>query len=146
MRITCLHGYFIIREDALGEVAKFNSYYGLDLVAKDDYYTFELLAGAPEYSQAALAFLDYPALTTYAGKPWEIMERNGLVYDFTLRSLRPVLSVTLLASITRTHSDWISRGLILPGSLLKDLSRIVGYQGGVDLSTFNYYYSEITYA
>ena len=145
MKITCLHGYFIIRETAIGGIAKFNSLYGQDLVARDDYYTFQPISEAPEYSIAGRPYLNLIATATFSGHPWEVFEANGFVYDFNLGILVLSASVTTKADFTRGYTSYIAKGLIIPGSLTPDYQEITGYQGAFDLSSFNYYYSEFFY-
>lgn len=146
MRITCLHGYFIFRESYSGEIARFNTDFGQDLVAKKDFYTFSLLKNTPEYSFVGTEFLNLIGTVVYEGEPYEVMEQNGFIYDFTVQSLKPLESITTQIDPARLLDGYQSRGLIIPGSVTKSLQRVTGYQCGFDFPTLNFSYSEIFYA
>src|SRR5690349_5369503 len=131
MRITCLHGYFIFREDQIGEIAKFNSMYEQDLVKKDDYFTFQLLASAPIYSVAASPWLSAAIPTaTFCGQPWEVMAANGFIYNVSLKLIQAKELITTQAQFFRKYSNFMSRGLIQPGSFNTNWQQITGYSGG----------------
>jgi hypothetical protein len=146
MRITCLHGYFFFREQQPGEVAKYNSRFGQDLTKKDDYYTFAGLVDAPSYSIALKPYLGIPATSTFAGNPWEVMEKNNLVYDFQTATVRPSISIVTLVDPVRTYDYFTLQGLIQPGSLTRDWDRIVGYTAEFDTARMKFSYSELFYA
>lgn len=146
MNITCLHGYFIFREDSFGEVATFNSLYAQSLSAKDDYYTFTFLRDAPNYSIVSKPYLNLPATKTFAGMPWEVMAQNGFVYDVGADALKPILTVPSQTDPRRLATSFSLRTLIPAGSLDETLRRISGYQCRLDIGTFTYNYSELFYA
>lgn len=148
MIIKCIHGYFIVREQSEGEVARFNSIYETELVTEHDYFTFSQLVGAPEHSILGQSYLGLIATATYAGKPWEVMEENGYVYDFTLDVVRPIASITSLISPVRRLDGYWAKGLIQPGSINNISGRVTGYTCHFDPkdSLTQYRYSEITYA
>lgn len=145
MRITCLHGYFICREDFTGEVAQFNSFYDQDLVAKDDYYTFELLSRAPDYSLVTVPYLGVPAIKTFEGKIWDVMRQNQLTYNCLTGLLQNMASIGFVASFSRRYAAYSSRGLIQPGSLTENGQIIKGYQCVYDSLSQTFYYTELFY-
>lgn len=146
MIINCIHGYFIVREQIEGEVARFNSLFEQDLTAKDDYFTFAGLVHSPEHSLIAQPFLGIPAIASYAGKPWEVFEQNSFVYDFTLQSVTTILSVTNRVTLNRRADSWFMKGLIQPGSVTSDWQRITGYTCHLDIfHSLTHNYSEIVF-
>lgn len=146
MIIKCIHGYFIVREQDEGEVARFNSLYSQDLKPKDDYFTFDALVDAPSHSLIAQLFLGLPAVKTYSGQPWEVMEQNSFVYDFTLKAVRPIASITNVVKLQRRLDSWFMKGLIQPGSATSDWQKITGYTCHLDIkSALTYNYSELTF-
>lgn len=146
LHVTCLHGYFQFREDRFGEVAKFNTIYDQDLVAKDDYFTFSMLALAKSYSLLASPYLGVPAIKTYAGEPWEVMKQNLLVYDPFLKRVVPIVSVVATFDATPLYNGYMARGLIQPGSLNKTWMRVKSYRAHFSLSDLVFNYSELSYA
>src|ERR1044072_7449486 len=94
MKIRCVDGYFMFREQRVGEISDFISLFKLDLVSKEDYFTFAVLADAPNYALAGAPYLNATAIKTFAGRPWEVMRENDLVYNFETGKLVPLLSVT----------------------------------------------------
>jgi hypothetical protein len=145
MKITCIHGYFIVKEDEPGDVAKFNSFYTQDLVQKDWYYTFQAIADCPSESILGKPFLGSVGTATYAGKPWELFEQNGYVYDFINDLIVPIISITAKVDPIRELATFSTGGLIQPGSIVKTWTRIKGFQCQVDCDYFQYEYSELTY-
>jgi hypothetical protein len=146
VKITCLNGYFIFRETAVGGIAKFNSNFGQDLAAKDDYYTFSGIVGTPDYSLIGSPFLDLVGVVAYEGKPWELFEQNQFVYDFTVKALVPMASITRQVDFLRQPSYWLSNALVQPGSITSDWRQITGYQCTLDFRFKTFNYSEFFYA
>ncbi len=146
MKLTCIHGYFIAREDVPGEIARFNSLFSQDFVSKDDYYTFELLADAPDFSIVGLAYLNLVGLVNYAAKPFEVMEQNGFIYDFSNKVLKPIEAIAIQITPIRLNEAYSTRGLIQPGSLTKDWERVKGYNCDINMTNLTFIYSGIIYA
>ncbi len=145
MRLRCLHGYFIFEAQQLGQVSDFMSYTGFPLVSKGNHYTFEALEDAPEYSLAGLDLLGIPALETFEGKPWEVFEANGFVYNFLIDQVVPIESVTRVVSIEQAGNRYISNGLILPGSVTRNGDRVKGYEGWFSRDRLTWLYSEVDF-
>lgn len=146
MKITCIHGYFIFREDNLGEVARFNSASNMDLVRKDDYYTFSFLRDAPKYAIQGKPYLNSTIVKTYAGKPWHIFRENGLVYDFAAKAVVPYVTVLNKIEPTVISNGFSARGLIKPGSIRPSGQRVIGYTCHADLNRYFFSYSELVHA
>lgn len=145
MKIKCLHGYFIFTETRLGQVSDFMSRFGQELLPKDDFYTFADLIEAPDFSLTGLSFLDFPAIATFAGKPWEVFEANECVYDFSTGLIVPIDSITQTVRIQAAGNRLISNGLIIPGSLTDEGERIKEYSAWFSRDTQRFQYSEVTY-
>ncbi len=146
MIVKCLHGYFIIRESKPGDVSKFMSLFpDADLVSKDDYFTFDLLSEAETYSLVGAPYLGIPAIVTYEGTPWEVMRANGIIYDFTLGIAKLISTVTNVTNVSRAANYYLSSGLIVPGSLKDDGTRVKDYSAWFSLDKLNYKYTELSY-
>lgn len=146
MKITCLHGYFIFRESAVGDVARFAEFYKQTLVAVDDFYTFEGIAEAPDYSIAGVPYLGIPAVETFEGKPWEVFEANGFAFNHFLGTLVPIAAVTTDVQMELLRTHYRSSGLILPGSASRDTwQKITGYNCFWDISALKFNYTELFY-
>lgn len=145
MRIKCLHGYFIFTETKVGQVSNFMARYDLDLVPKDDYFTFSALEDAPSYSLIGLPYLGVPAIANYEGRPWEVMRANGFVYSFALGLVVPIESVSQLVGVRAAGNRFVSPGLILPGSVTDDGSRVTDYAAWFSRDTLRFNYSEVEF-
>ena len=145
MKARCLHGFFIFEEVKSGQVSDFVSYSGLSIVPRGPYFTFEALQMAPSYSIEGKPYLGIPATKTFEGEPWEVMEANGLVFDFLTNTLRPLLSVTQLVSIKTVGHRFVSNGLILPGSLTDEGKRVKDYAAHYSKESLRWLYSEVTF-
>jgi hypothetical protein len=145
LRITCLHGYFKFHETRAGEISKWASRYGFDMVRIDDYFTFKQLEAAPDFSLQGLPYLGAVTTETFAGRPWEVMEANGLVFNFALGLVVPITSVTVTFRIDQAGNYFLSPGLILPGSVKVDGSRVKDYAAWFSFDTLKFRYSEVGY-
>jgi hypothetical protein len=148
MKIVCLHGYFIVTEHAVGDIATFNSLYEQDLTAKDDHYTFSAISDVPLYSLLATPFLGNTAIQTYADhRPWELFRKNQLVYNFLTGQVVPIASqMTYITELNRVKPAYLqSKSLFMPGSVTTDWQQITGYVCSFDVKSSNYYYSDIFY-
>lgn len=148
MRISCYKGYYEFREDEPGEVAKFNSYYSQDLTSVGAFFTFALLADAPVYSVQGRPYLGLVATKTFAGSPAEVLEANGLIYDFILGAVVPAASVLYRVDLARGRAYGVSRSLLIPGSIAMadgSADRVAGYSAHFDHKTLLFKYSEVSY-
>jgi len=145
MKLRCKHGYFIFEETAGGQISDYMSLTGLDLVPVDDYYTFAALEAAPDYSLVGKAMLGINAIATFEGKPWQVFEANGFVYNFTTGLVVPISTISQAIKIQMAGNVFISPGLILPGSLTADGDRVKDYSAWYSRTTQRWQYSEVTY-
>jgi len=145
MNLKVKHGYFMFRETKVGQISDFMSLTGVSLVPKDDYYTFESLLDAPEYSLIGGTVLNAAAIATFEGKPWEVFEENSLVYNFSTDLVVPILTIVQKTTISPAGNRFISPGLILPGSVTDDGSRVKDYAAWFSRDTLRWLYSEVSY-
>jgi hypothetical protein len=145
LKIKCLHGFFIFEESRAGEISDFIQLVQFDLVPWENHFTFADLVAAPEYSLVGKSYLGTPAVATYAGRPWEVMEANGFVYNFNSGLLVPIDSITSLVTISQAGNHFVSPGLIMPGSITDDGSRVKDYAAWFSVENFRFKYSEVTF-
>lgn len=149
MKLRCLHGFFIFEETRPAQVSDFMRYTGLELEPKGPYFTFKDLVDAPEFSITGkpieIGSVPLPALATFAGEPWEVLEANGYVYNFQLGLLQPIASVTQIISISDGGNRYVSPGIILPGSLTVEGKRVKDYAAHFSRDTKRFLYSEVSY-
>lgn len=145
LRIDCLHGYFKIIEENVGDVAHFLSRYGLQMVSKGSYFTFSFLENAPTYSIEGSTYLGAPATKTFSGEPWQVMKENELIYDFQRGLVRPIAQISQAINISQAGRYFVSNGLILPGSLDQDGNKIHSYSGFFSFDRLRFRYSAVDY-
>lgn len=145
MLINCRHGFFYIYEEKAGQVSAFSSLFGLPILPKNDFYTFQPLLGVQKYSLIGKNILNLPAVKTFEGTEGEVFEANSFVYDFTTGLLKNINSVTTIVRIKQAGTYFVSNGLILPGSVTADGGRVKDYSARYSRDTQRFYYSEVTY-
>jgi hypothetical protein len=145
LKIDCLHGYYYIREDKAGEIAKFNSLYDQSLTPKDDYYTFGPLIDLPDYSITGKLFGTLIATETYYGPMHEIFRANGFVYNFVIRAMAPILISGNYFKPVDVGEYMFSEGLVIPGSYRDDSRKITGYSCRFDTYSYLYKYTQFYY-
>lgn len=145
MKLDCIHGYFIFNETKSGQISQYMSQTGLSLIGKNGYYTFENLQDAPEYSLVGKTLIDIPAIATFEGKPWEVFEENGFVYDFALGLVRPILSIVQKTVVKQAGGVFWSPGLVLPGSITDDGKRVKGYSAWYSRDRLTWKYTAVYY-
>ena len=119
--------------------------YGPTLVRVDDYFTFEFLSEAKDYSILGNPYLGATATETFEGRPWEVMEANGLVYDFTQNALVQISTIMQRVALNETRKYFVPSGLILAGSIDEDGNKISGYSGFFLAGSKKFKYSEVTF-
>jgi hypothetical protein len=145
MKIECLHGYFLFEETRAGQISDFMSLFGLEITKVGNRFTFQDLADAPRFSIEGSTYLGAPAVATFEGEPWEVMRANNLVYDFTQGVVVPISSITQAARLNAAGNYFVSTGMILPGSITEDGSRVTDYAAFYVSDRVNFKYSEVTY-
>lgn len=146
MRVKCIHGFFIFTEFRVGQMSDFMSLTKLSLGAKDDYFTFTDLVNAPNYSLVGKAFNGFTALATFEGKPWDVFEQNGIVYDINTGTLKLIASILTTVKINRAGNKFTSPGLIQPGAYDQSNGfQVKDYTAYFSRETLQWLYSEVTY-
>lgn len=145
MKITCLSGYYVFEESMPGEISDFINYTRLDLVRRENYFTFKNLLDAPEFSISSMPLLNLIANITCEGKPWDVFKANGFSYDFTTGKIVNSNLVIKKFTIKGSGNMMVSPGLILPGSINQDGQKIESYVCWYDRSGGSWYYTEVTY-
>ncbi len=145
MQIRCMYGYFMFRETRAGQISSFANFSGFEFKAVDDYYTFSFLEDAPGYSILGGAYLGAPCIKTFEGKPWEIMRANKLIYDFTIDAVVPIAAVIQSVRLGETANYFVSNGMIIPGSVTEDGSRVTDYSAFYLFDTVKFRYSEVSF-
>ena len=145
MRIICRHGYFTFQELRVGQVSDFMSRYGLDLVSKGSEFTFSDLESAPKYSLKNKDLMGNVALFNFEGEPWQVFEKNNLVYNFDTGLVVPISSITEVITVDEVGNKFISPGLIQPGSTTAGGQRVKDYSAWFSRDTLTFLYSEVAY-
>lgn len=140
MLIKCIHGYFKIEESQAGEISRFMNLFPVTIVARGDHFTFKTLSTAPKHSIAGNRYLNALCTKTAEGEPWFVMRENGLVYDFEKDLVVPIQTITSRAVLVPGSNYFLSTGLILPGSITEDGTRVTDYSAWYlfDSGKFNY--------
>lgn len=137
MRVLCRHGHFAFYPRTSTDIATFVNRYGQELVRAGEFYTFPLLVDAPDYSLQGKPYLNLPALSTFEGKPWDVMRENGFVYSIATGLLVPKLSVTVFINPPRTGMYLTAETpLIQPGSRNITGQQLLSYDAEFDPKTF----------
>lgn len=146
MRLICRHGHFAFYPRDEEDISKFASYYDLEVVRVQDFYTFADLVDAKDYSLAGLAYLNLTATKTYEGNPWDIFRENNFVYDLVEEELALKTSVKTIVDLPATDNYFISPvPLIQPGSFDKAGNRILSYDAEFIQDTFQLKVREFSY-
>lgn len=118
-------------------------YSGLELVAKENYFTFASLESAPDFSLAGLDLLGIPAVQTFAGKPWEVFEANSFVYDFDADLMKPIASIVQTTKIEASGSFYVSKGLIQAGSFIGPAQKVKNFDAWFSFDRLTFRYSGV---
>lgn len=131
MRIICRHGHFAFYPEHAGDLSRFVSYYGIALARDpdEDFYTFPLLVGAPNYSLVGKAYLGLAAIATFGGRhSWDVLRANGFVYSLTSKGLVPKASIMINVNPPLVGYYYLGQSqLVQPGSLNVNGQRIISY-------------------
>ncbi len=143
MRITCVHGYFKFEEQKAGQIAHLAQLFEFSLSFVSDYFTFSALADAKDYSIKGADYLGNVATKTFEGKPEDILRENGLIFNFNTGLVVPIAGITNTIKLDSTDKYFLSSGLILPGSIKEDGSRVMDYSAWFSFGAMKFRYSEI---
>lgn len=144
LKIQCIHGYFKFEETEAGQLSRFMSQFDLEIERSGDHFTFADLVDAPDYALAGGLYLGAAVTQTIEGAPWEIFRANRLVYNFSLGLVQPIDLVLQAVSLTRSGFVFLAPGMILPGSVTEDGSRVTDYAASFN-GAKRFDYSEVGY-
>jgi hypothetical protein len=144
LKIKCLHGYFIFEEEAPGEISDFMNRFGFDIEGDGDIYTFGGLVGAPDFSLPGLDYLGYTMTEKFEGKPWEIFEANGVVFNFLTGEIVPIETITKSVRLSYKGDVILANGMILPGSITDEGTKVTDYLAYYSDSRLDFKYTEIS--
>ncbi len=142
MKLQCIHGYFKFDEVKAGEISDFMNLFGLEIEKVGDHFTFADLVDAPDYSLPGGTFLGCPTLVAFEGQPWEVMRANSIVYDFSKGLVVPIVTIIQTIKVQSAGNFFLAGGMIIPGSVTEDGSRVTDYAAFYDNPRFKY--SEVT--
>ncbi len=143
LKIECLHGFYKFHEDYAGEASQFMTLYGFDLAMEQDYFTFSYMKSAPRYAISGGTYLGADAVKTIEGNPWDIMRANDLVYDFTVDAVVPISTIVKNVQIAESSYYYVALGLILPGSVTEDGTRVKEYSAHYIWESAKFRYSGV---
>ncbi len=145
MKIDCRHGYFVFEEVEPGQFSRFKNLFGLDIQRNGDHFTFGDLVDAPDYSLPGGTFLGCPTTEAFEGRPWEVMEQNNLVYDFSKGLVLPIISIVSVINIFEAKNFFTASGMIIPGSITDDGKRVKDYAAYFSYQRLQFLYSAVNY-
>lgn len=125
-------------------MSNFMKLYGLEIQRAGDHFTFADLVDAPDFSIPGGTFLGCPTTELYEGRPWEVMRENAIVYNFTTGLVVPIASIIATAKIQAAGKFYAASGMLLPGSIMDDGSRVTDYAAFFTSEGLRYRYSEVT--
>ncbi len=143
MKINCLHGFYQFIEEDAGDISNFSGLFGFDMVFEKGYYTYSFLSGAPRYAIKGSTYLGAPVTKTFEGDPWDIMRENDLIYDFTNDEVVPISTITTKVQIDSAADYYLANGMILPGSITADGTRVKEYAAHYSFATGRIKYSGV---
>jgi len=146
MRVICRHGHFAFYPRDEKDISLFASYNELELVRVGDYFTFESISEAPDFSLEGLAYLNLTASETYEGNPWEIFRENNFVYDLANDEIKLKTQVSNSVKLPQTGPFYCPPVfLIQPGSILADGNRVMSYDAEFDQESYQLKVREFAY-
>jgi hypothetical protein len=138
MKIQCIHGYFKFEEREVGQMSDFISLFGLEIERSGDHFTFSDLIDAPKHSLPGGLFLGCPTTVAFEGEPWEVMRENEIVYDFSTGLVVPIATIIQTFQLQTAGNKFLSSGMILPGSVMEDGTRVRDYAAFFKNNRFEY--------
>lgn len=146
MRLICEKGFYKFFPDYIGEVKLWENKNGIKLYESRDFFTFQDLKNFPNYSfKGQKVFNDIKASSNYAGKPEDVLAKNGLTYNIK------TATITQRADALIQRLDYVNGAyLTFPSmpqafALDKDLQPITGFSGFVDVKLGTYKVERLFY-
>lgn len=128
MRVLCRSGHYSFYPRNERDISRFCSFYKVELEKENDYYTFKFLKGIKDYSIRGGLYSNAPAIKTVEGKPWEVMDANGLVYSIFLKRIVNKATITIVSNLKLANFYYISdSGLLQSGALTSQGKKIKSF-------------------
>lgn len=129
MRILCRHGHLAFYPRDAEDISRFSNLFDVELVKERDFYTFQRLQGAADYSLALKPYLTLPATRTFEGDPWDLMRENNWVYHIATDLIVIKTAVTEVIQLPAIGFCFLAESpIIQPGSITEG-GRILSYSG-----------------
>ncbi len=129
MRISCEHGYYSFWPDREEDLFLLVNYLNIELVKKNDYYTYPLLADLGDHVFKPNLYGKFPSDKNFAGNPKEIMKALGLVYNLATGTLVKKEAITLSGTLTPMARNWLSERSMIQSGTIIGTGRIVSFEG-----------------
>ncbi len=127
MKIKVDNGYYRFYPIASHELYLLKAA-GYEVVKKDDYFTFPLLAELPAYSIAGIDYGGVKANVTYSGTSDLVLLKNKFIYDIKAEKLRSLTDTTGMIDYTQDDIVYFN-GLPQIGCFMKNKKRLKGFSG-----------------
>jgi len=145
MIVNCEHGFYTFYETDVGQISNFILRSGFSLFKKNNYFVFDALKDAEDFSIKGLPYLNAVSKKNYQGKIGEVFRSNDFVFDFTSDLIKDRNSVTSFNDLMLSGDRYVSKGLVLPGSFTQGGKKVIGYTCHVSRLTNSFTYSEVDF-
>lgn len=132
MIIKCEHGYYKFFTAAPNELYRFKMVFGVELLPKDDYFTFAELAQLEPYSLVNQPYGNLTAKATIAESYGELFKANGFVFDLKDMVLKDINSVQTVLNLFKSYSGTLNLTTIPQAGGFYDGKRLVSFSGKLD--------------
>lgn len=146
MKLICDNGFYKFFPNFVGEIKLWENKNGIRLFKVRDFWTFESLAGFPNYSfKGQLVYNALPAVVNYAGSPEEVLSKNKLTYNVKLGTITPRASV-VLQRLTYGEGAYLTFPTVPQAYALdKDLQQVSGFEAFIDVRLNTYKVERLFY-
>ena len=132
MIIKCEHGYYKFFTAAPNELYRFKMVFGVELLPKDDYFTFPELASLEPYSLVNQPYGNLTAKATIADSYGALFKVNGFVFDLKDMVLKYINSVQTVLNLFKSYSGTLNLTTIPQAGGFYDGKRLVSFSGKLD--------------
>lgn len=135
MKVNCEFGYFRFYPRSAEELQRLMKMYSIELVRKENYFTFPALAELPDYTVIGRPFGLGLATKTFESKnPGVLLRENQYVYSLPAKNIVPLISIaTTLQIVNGGDYAVLPKVLGQPGAFTPGGLRLVSYEGLIDL-------------
>ena len=142
MIIECLNGYYKFFPRSSNELSKFSNLFSISITRVDDYYTFEYLKDALNYSIEGKNYLNLTASKTCEGEIKDVFRLNNFVFDYVSNSLVLKSQIEDALMLKQGTFHFVSDKLYRAGSLYPSGEKLTGFgcMFNFENRMFNYYW------